>query len=454
MAANGARAPSPAAAAAGAAAPAATAGTRGPYVTRWCFTIHVGAEAAHNLDYLPPFDPDMMAYMVIGRETCPTTGRNHLQGMCPKHPFRETPKIGYVRFKAKKYARGVLTFLGGHAHLDKAKGNEEQNRTYCIKEGNYVEYGTFDAQAGVQGRRTDLHATVLRVQAGATMRELAQDPGHAENVIKHQAGIQALMNLVRIPPTERDIHTTVLWGPTGTGKSHRVFNSFPRDQIYMTKLANRNPWDGYTGQPVLFLDEFAPSQVTVQDLNTFLDKWPVMLPSRYFDKPAFWTTVVIAANSNPMEWYRGGLYSNPLEADSLLRRITEPMGRIYYVETREQEVDMHWATPPPPPPAPPSTPSTQPRPTRPSTSPPPTQLDPNPRPLKRSRAQPHLRAFFGESHTGASTATAAGSSRSPTTGGRASTAAPPSIIDLTGDDADTEDAQMLGNLDEEESQAQ
>jgi len=55
-------------------------GARGPYVARWCFTIHVGPEASHPLDFLPAFDAATMEYMVIGREVCPDTGRNHLQG--------------------------------------------------------------------------------------------------------------------------------------------------------------------------------------------------------------------------------------------------------------------------------------------------------------------------------------------------------------------------------------
>jgi len=67
-----------------AAAPAAAAGraqaARGPYVTRWCFTIHVGAEAPHNLDFMPAFNAETTEYMVVGREVCPHTGRNHLQG--------------------------------------------------------------------------------------------------------------------------------------------------------------------------------------------------------------------------------------------------------------------------------------------------------------------------------------------------------------------------------------
>jgi len=317
----------------------------------------------------------------------------------------------------------VKTALGADdAHLEKANGNEEQNRTYCSKGGNFVEFGTYDAGAGISGRRTDLHATVLRVQAGATMRDLAMDPEHAVQLVKHQAGIQALMNLVRVPPTTRDVHTTVLWGPTGTGKSHRVWHAFPRSDIYMAKLSNPHPWDHYTGQPVLFLDEFSTDQVKLQELNTLLDKWPVMLQSRYADKHAFWTTVVIAANSDPNLWYRGYAH-NAMEADSLLRRLTEPMGRIHYVETREQEINLNWALALPPPA--PSSPSIPPRTTSTSTRPP-TPQDPSPRPLKRSRAHPRLHELV-TNPLPAPTAGTPSSSRSSTTAG----AAAPAVVTST-----------------------
>jgi len=347
----------------------------------------------------------------------------------PKIPTQFAENFsGYVRFKTAKYMPAVKTALGDDtAHCEKANGNEEQNRTYCSKGGNFVEFGTYDAGAGTAGRRTDLHATVLRVQAGATMRDLAMDPEHAVNLVKHQAGIQALMNLVRVPPTTRDVHTTVLWGPTGTGKSHRVWHAFPRSDIYMAKLSNPHPWDHYTGQPVLFLDEFSTDQVKVQELNTLLDKWPVMLQSRYADKHAYWTTVVIAANSDPNQWYRGYAH-NTMEADSLLRRLTEPMGRIHYVETREQEIDLHWSTVAPPPPAladaaappPPSTRSIPPRTPSGSRSPP-TPQDPSPRPLKRSRAHAHLQEFFAHPQR-ALTADTPSSSRSQAAAGAAANA--------------------------------
>lgn len=67
-------------------------------------------------------------YGVVGREICPVTGRNHLQ--C------------YVMFKNAKTFTAVKRMFPG-AHIEKAIATASMNRTYCIKEGDFTEYGMF-----------------------------------------------------------------------------------------------------------------------------------------------------------------------------------------------------------------------------------------------------------------------------------------------------------------------
>lgn len=64
--------------------------------------------------------------LIIGEETCPTTGRPHLQG--------------YVRFKNSQY----FSFLKRRfpkAHIDQAKGNDSENEVYCTKESTFINFG-------------------------------------------------------------------------------------------------------------------------------------------------------------------------------------------------------------------------------------------------------------------------------------------------------------------------
>lgn len=68
-------------------------------------------------------------YGVIGKETCPTTGRKHLQY--------------FVSFSNPKTLRAAIRcFLKGD-HIEVAIATASINRTYCMKEGDATEFGTF-----------------------------------------------------------------------------------------------------------------------------------------------------------------------------------------------------------------------------------------------------------------------------------------------------------------------
>jgi len=317
------------------AAPPATSG-RGAQSKRWVFTAQVGGDGQPAATWEPTWSPDHMSYMVFGRETAPSTGQRHIQG--------------YVRCKTTRRAVGVMHLLGLNMHVEPAKGNEAQNREYCIKEGNFTEHGVFDGNAGKQGHRTDLSNVVILVQEGASLRRIAQEC--PEQVIKHGAGIQALINLTREAPAMRDIHVTVLWGETGVGKTHRVRVMFP--EAYCANFKDKNTWDSYTDQKVVLIDEFDPSTISIQELNKILDKWRHQLTCRYQNKEAFWTSVYICTNLNPSEWY-AGMYANPL-VKSLQRRLAEPVGRVFEVVSQDQEIPLTWWTT-----IVPATPSDQPR---------------------------------------------------------------------------------------------
>lgn len=82
----------------------------------WCFT-------SYNLNmeqWIKYFESYEMKY-IIGEETCPTTGRKHLQG--------------YIESETK--FRPLEKFKEKDVHWEKRKGNREQNIKYCSKEGRF-----------------------------------------------------------------------------------------------------------------------------------------------------------------------------------------------------------------------------------------------------------------------------------------------------------------------------
>lgn len=65
-------------------------------------------------------------YQLYGYEIAPTTGTLHLQG--------------FLYFENARSRSSVRTRLRG-VHVEIAKGSYAANRTYCIKDGDYLEFG-------------------------------------------------------------------------------------------------------------------------------------------------------------------------------------------------------------------------------------------------------------------------------------------------------------------------
>ena len=93
----------------------------------WCFTVHISEEKALCKGLLPLYQSFQMEYnceLVAGLETCPSTGRKHVQAYC-KFPKKSR---GFSRIK--KYWPS--------AHIEVARGDANSNLAYCTKEENII----------------------------------------------------------------------------------------------------------------------------------------------------------------------------------------------------------------------------------------------------------------------------------------------------------------------------
>jgi hypothetical protein len=92
------------------------------YQKNWCWTLHDPTEL--EVGKLIS-DHDGISYIVWQEETCPDTGRIHLQGYVQ---FQEKARLA----KAKKILLGDKNH---RVHLEGAKGTPSENKTYCTKLG-------------------------------------------------------------------------------------------------------------------------------------------------------------------------------------------------------------------------------------------------------------------------------------------------------------------------------
>lgn len=281
---------------------------------RWCFTVN------NPEGWRPVWDAGIMLYMVWQLERG-AEGTQHVQG--------------YVRFDRRKRGSTVKRLLNRNAHVEPARGSEEQCRTYCTKEETREEageeYGEFDASIGTggkQGQRTDLTTIANMIIAGSTMRDVAiAYPG---DYIRYHSGFEAFqLTVTAIPPVQRDVQVIVLWGPTGTGKTHRIMTQYP--ECFCVR-PGRDPWDGYSSQATIFLDEFDWAQWSIHEMKLILDKWRYRLQRRYRNAFAAWTLVAICCNQSPNSWW-----PNAHEADILAIR-RRLVGSCHLVEDRDTPI--------------------------------------------------------------------------------------------------------------------
>lgn len=144
-----------------------------PY-KRWCFTI--------NNPVNEPQLHEKLKYLVYGRETAPTSGTPHLQGYLETH--------SNIRITGLHKIPGFES-----AHFIQARGTPQQNRDYCTKGGDFVEFGTISAG---RGERTDLAAVrdILKEQPNRAglKRVLDEYPG---DFIRYHGGLEKAMKLLR-----------------------------------------------------------------------------------------------------------------------------------------------------------------------------------------------------------------------------------------------------------------
>lgn len=189
-------------------------------------------------------------YIIYGVETCPSTGRKHHQGYI-QHPNTRFSTLG------KK--------LGG-AHVESAKGTDEQNYRYCRKldtetpNEHWYEWG--EREIVRPGARGDLQGIREHIAKGGRIRDLD---------LVNLTQIQYAEKVARYSEPCRDWKPVVewYWGPPGVGKTRKAFEENPE----MFKKRPGKWWDGYDGHEVVLFDDFRPADMEFNELLQVLDRY-------------------------------------------------------------------------------------------------------------------------------------------------------------------------------------
>lgn len=205
------------------------------------------------------------------------------------------------------------------ANIQGTKGNKKQVEDYIYKRGDFEEKGekivhtvcVGEIKGNQQGRRNDLNK----------IKEMIfTDEMTPAQIIDTDANLYRLENYINKMYYDKRLHETpfrreviVYWhfGKTGTGKSYtadKYVEKYGREQIYFTSATSSggsNPFDGYTAEKYLFIDELRSTSqfFNFDTLLSICQGVTTSLKARYQNKLMLWTEVHITSPLMPYEMF-------------------------------------------------------------------------------------------------------------------------------------------------------
>lgn len=221
---------------------------------------------------------------------------------------------GYLQLYESQRLSWLIKLLPG-AHFEKQRAsNNEDARAYCAKVGDPTfvsgpyESGTFVSK----GARSDLTIIKDKLKAGTPMLSIAED--HFGDWVRYHRAFTQYASMLK---NTRNSFSgcTVLYGPSGTGKTHLARSLYP-DAYWLTRPNNQAFYfEAYAGEETIIIDEFY-GWLPYDFLLRLCDKYPLQLPFRGGVFQCLAKTVVITTNRRPSMWYKAGL-------GAMERRITK-----------------------------------------------------------------------------------------------------------------------------------
>jgi hypothetical protein len=242
---------------------------------------------------------------------------------------------GYVEFTTAKRI-STLKNINPHAHFEVRRGSRKQAIEYCMKEDTRVP-GMEPVIIGTLPDFTEANED-KKVKTSLAVKALI-DEGKDDKVIANEyfgyyiQSYRGLTHYRLLLSEERDFKTviTVIYGPTGTGKSQWCWK-YLKDPFWKVK---GQWWDGYHNQGVVVIDEFY-GWLKYDEMLRLLDRYPYKVEVKGGYVQFNSKLIFITSNKRPNEWY------NQPDISHLTRRIEN----IWEKPTLKDDFITHKGVPP------------------------------------------------------------------------------------------------------------
>lgn len=204
---------------------------------------------------------------------------------------------GYVCFTSNQRISALKRKYSGRAHWEVRQGTHTEAYEYCTKEDTRIEgpweYGDPPEN---QGQRTDLETLREMIEEGASDRELAV--ANFGSWVRYNRSFSQY-RLICKPPRDYKTVVTVIFGPTGTGKSRHLAENYPN--AYWKP--NSRWWDGYNGQEHVVVDEFY-GWLPYDFMLRLCDRYPLQVETKGGTIAFTSKFIHFTSNQRPELWYK------------------------------------------------------------------------------------------------------------------------------------------------------
>lgn len=218
-----------------------------PRCRGWCWTIN---------NPTPSDDQELLLlrekvqYYVFGRERGEDENTPHYQG--------------YVYFKHPQRFNTIKNCLS-RAHIEPQRGSICQAIEYCQKDGQWDEWGQRPEENNAS--KKELWSSIISKAEAGDLDSIKLE--HPRIYFQY---FEKLKSFAKRPSTIlSELKNEWWWGPTGTGKSSKIWNEYPE---HFQKQINKW-WDGYEQEDVVVIEEWSPHYAVLADLlKIWSDRYP------------------------------------------------------------------------------------------------------------------------------------------------------------------------------------
>ncbi len=252
-------------------------------------------------------------YSCVGHEICPETKTVHYHAFV----YLKQPKSWNAFIDWWHGQRRFERCESKDVHLEECQ-NIKKYIKYCQKD-SLIEGNWFWEQGDKprQGKRTDIHRLMDAVHGGVSDLELYLH--HTSAMVKYNRAVTKFRYLLdRKNAVSEEVQCTLFWGPTGSGKTRRVWESEPSLYVYSDDSGQNIWFDGYSGETAVLFDDFN-GDIRLSTLLRLIDRYPIRLPVKGDFVMRKCKSIFFTSNLPIEEWYPS---ATCLQLDALKRRFS------------------------------------------------------------------------------------------------------------------------------------